>query len=361
METVFLSENFPTAIARAVAVLRAGGLVVYPTETTYGIGADATNPQAVEKLYRYKSQRAGKPFSIVVTSQEMAEEFVELNQTAKNVYATFLPGPVTVISMGKHVLAPGVESETGTLAVRIPDHEVPIELVRQLGKPITATSANASNQKRPYTIQDILDNTSAQQQSLIDLAIDAGTLPPNPPSTVIDTTLESLQVVRQGEIPFAVKNEFVTHSVAETTEFGRQLVQRYKSFIGYQPVIFALEGEMGVGKTHLTKGLATGLGITELITSPTYSLMEEYQVQLAGKTFPFLHIDAWRLEKPEEMAQLTLEEYLTQNAVVSLEWANSQADFLKKWQQRALIVWISLTYQTAENDRLIRLADSLGT
>src|SRR3972149_9381448 len=90
------------SIGLAVEVLNRGGLVVYPTETLYGIGADATNPEAIKKLTEYKNRPFGKPYSIAVTDREMAEEYVELNETAKNLYREFLPGPLTVISKGKH-------------------------------------------------------------------------------------------------------------------------------------------------------------------------------------------------------------------------------------------------------------------
>src|SRR5664280_1336967 len=108
-------KNDETAIQKAVDVLKNGGLVIYPTETLYGIGADATNPEAIKKLTEYKNRPFGKPYSIAVTSQRMAGEYVDLNQTAKNLYKEFLPGPLTVISKGKHKVAPGVESEDGTL------------------------------------------------------------------------------------------------------------------------------------------------------------------------------------------------------------------------------------------------------
>ena len=107
----------PESAEIAVKILRNGGLVVYPTETLYGIGADATNQKAVDKLTKYKNRPFGKPYSIAVVNKEMAEKYVDLNNTAKDFYKRFLPGPLTVISKGKHVLAKGVESEEGTLGI----------------------------------------------------------------------------------------------------------------------------------------------------------------------------------------------------------------------------------------------------
>src|SRR5258708_5864385 len=138
-------------ITQTIAVLRSGGLVIFPTETTYGAGVLATNQVAVDKLLAFKSRREGKPLSIAVTDEEMANRYVEVNESAHRLYERFLPGPVTVISRGRGVVAHGVESEFGTLGVRIPDYALVLELVKQLGEPITATSANASGAKRPYT------------------------------------------------------------------------------------------------------------------------------------------------------------------------------------------------------------------
>lgn len=195
-------NNYGEVVREAVQTFRQGGLVVYPTETTYGIGADATNQQAIDKLLKYKKRREGKPLSITVADQKMAEEYVKLNASAKHIYMNFLPGPVTVVSKGKHKVSSGVESELGTLGIRIPAYPLVLDIVKEFGRPVTATGANASYKKRPYSIKDILDNISERQKSLIDLVLDAGELLHNEPSTVIDTTFDELSVLRQGAIRF---------------------------------------------------------------------------------------------------------------------------------------------------------------
>ena len=144
-------------IKEAVSVLEDGGLIIFPTETMYGIGADATNQKAINKLLTYKARREGKPLSIAVNSTEMAKKYVKINKTAKNLYENFLPGPLTVVSKGLGKVASGVESETGTLGVRIPDYKLVLEIISKFKKPITATSANAlpaarSNAARRFLI-----------------------------------------------------------------------------------------------------------------------------------------------------------------------------------------------------------------
>ena len=230
-------------IKQAVNVLKAGGLIIYPTETVYGLGVDATNQEAVNKLLQFKARREGKPLSIAVSDEVMAKKYVKLNEQAKNLYQQFLPGPVTVVSEGRQRVAQGVESEFGTLGMRIPDYPLVIEIVRALGKPITATSANASGKPRPYDVETIFKYTSKKQQTLIDLVLDAGKLPKNPPSTVIDTTLSTPVVMRGGEVNPSLttgqdqrqdKNlnqpsslELITHSTIETQGLAGRLLLKH--------------------------------------------------------------------------------------------------------------------------------------
>jgi len=341
------------AIAKAVAVLGNGGLVIFPCETTYGIAADATNPKAIKKLNSYKKRPVGKPYSVAVTNQKMAKEYVNLNATARNIYKEFLPGPVTVVSYGKHKLAKGVESETGTLGIRISNYPLVGQIVKKLGVPITATSANASYMKRPYKISDVLDNISKKQKNLIDLIIDGGVLPHNEPSTVIDTTLDDPIVLRQGAIKFKDKNKVLSRSEEGTQNIAKELFQKYERFVGKRPIIFALTGKMGSGKTQFTKGLGKVLGIKEEIVSPTFNLVLEYQ-SLTINHQPLTHIDAWRLENPKELESLGFLKMIEdKNMVIAIEWADRVMSEIKKQREHALIIWVEIKYGKKENERLI--------
>lgn len=340
------------SIGKAVDILKNGGLVIFPTETVYGIGVDATNSKAIEKLNKYKQRLFGKPYSIAVSDQEMAQDYVELNKTAKNLYKQFLPGPMTVISQGKHKVAKGVESENGTLGIRIPAYPLVVEIVKKLGKPITATSANASYQRRPYKISDILDNISKRQKGLIDLIIDVGTLPPNEPSTVIDTTMEGVVILRQGGVKFSDKNEVLSRSEEATKNTAKELWQKYEGHLGKRPLIFALEGPMGAGKTVFTKGLALAMGITEEIVSPTFSLVLNYS--LVPSAFSLTHIDAWRMTDANELENLGFVKMLeSKNIVIAIEWADRVVSAIKKHRQEAVIIWVKIEYGKKENERII--------
>lgn len=342
-------KNTKDAVEAAIKVLKNGGLVVYPTETLYGIGADATNPVAVRKLTEYKNRPFGKPYSIAVTDQNMAEKYADINSSAKNLYGEFLPGPLTVISKGKHRVALGIESEDGTLGIRIPDYKLVTDIVKKFGKPITATSANASYKKRPYKVSDILENISDKQKDLIDLIIDAGALPHSEPSTVIDTTLDDPVTLRQGEIKLTNKNEVLSKSDENTQNLAKEIWQRYENHKGKRSIVFALQGEMGAGKTVFTKGLARAMGITELVTSPTFALENEYTT---GREKLF-HIDAWRLEKPDELRALGFDKLIKNKSVISIEWAERVSDTIREFDDEAIIIWVHIEFGKSENERLI--------
>jgi len=280
------------AIKKALAVLKDGGLVILPTETVYVASVDVGNHAAVKKLIRYKNRPFGKPFSIGVTDLEMVKHYVKLNRVARNLYQAFSAKPLTVVSCGRHQVAPGIESEAGTLGVIIPRHPVVAGVIKAFGRPITVTSANASYQKKPYKISDILDNLSLRQKALIDLIVDAGELPLNEPSTVIDTTLDDPVVLRQGEVRLKDKTKILSRSEENTWNIGKELWQKYESYHGKRAIVFALEGQLGAGKTQFTKGLALAMGVKEEVISPTYNLEIEYR----GRNAILTHIDVWKVQ-----------------------------------------------------------------
>lgn len=344
------------SVDEIVTVLKSGGLVVLPTETLYGAMVDATNPKAVKKLTAYKNRPFGKPYSIAVTSMQMAEKYVFLNATAKNLYNTFLPGPLTVVSKGKHTVAPGVESEDGTLGIRIPDYKLVIDVSRKLGGPITATSANASYKKRPYKISDILENISEKQKKLIDLIVDAGKLPTREPSTVIDTTLDDPVILRVGDIKLKDKMEVLSRSEENTKNVAKDIFQKYERFMGKRAVVFALIGEMGTGKTIFTKGLAKAMNIDEIVTSPTFSLMNEYSALSTTYNLPstnLTHIDTWRMVGSSEIMDIGFEKLINEKAFVAIEWADRVVDIIREFEEHAIIVWVKITYGKNKDDRLI--------
>ena len=325
-------------IETTIKVLNTGGLVIFPTETTYGAGVDATNPEAVNKLLTYKSRREGKPLSIAVPDQKSAAKYVEINDQAQKLYQRFLPGPVTVVSKGLNKVAKGVESEFGTLGVRIPDYPLILNILKAFGKPITATSANASGKKRPYSIQDIMDGLSNKQKELIDLILDAGELPKNEPSTVIDTTLSTPTTLRAGKIKTDQKTGLLSKSEEETKKIAGTLMLKHWDEVKEKGLVIGLDGVLGAGKTIFTKGVAEFLQIKETITSPTYSYIEEYDYERHGVMGKLYHIDLWKIETGKELERLEIEKLIGSNNVVVIEWWEQGKKALKKETSIEIII-----------------------
>ena len=323
-------------IEAAVNCLRADGLVIYPTETVYGIGASAVSTKAVDKLLTYKGRREGKPLSIAVTDQAMAEKYVHINEQALKFYKNFLPGPFTVVSKSKNLVDQRVNSEFGTLGIRIPDYPLITEIVKKFGSPITSTSANASGQKRPYTITDVFNHLSTKQQSLVDLVIDAGQLPANEPSVVVDTTLTT-PIALRGSLQKDQAEVLWSSSETETMELAGRLMLNHLNQLQKSGLVFALNGPLGMGKTIFAKGIAKFLNIQETISSPTYSYINEYDYKRHDTQGVFYHIDAWKIDQQQDLAFLEIKNLIKANNVVAIEWFSQIEDWLKLDQQVNLV------------------------
>lgn len=368
------SQNTSIVIERAISALRNGNLIIYPTETCYGVGVDATNREAVNKLLQYKERPEGKAISIAVAHREMAQEYVDINQTAENLYKNFLPGPITVISNSKHKAAHGIEAEDGSLGIRIPDYPFTLELIKAFGKPITATSANMSGRKTPYKIEDILDNIPEKKKGLIDLIIDVGELPHNPPSTVVDTRLNDIKTLRQGELTFGKKpaKTFTSKSAVETQKIGEDMMKELLSELKNNSVVFALQGELGAGKTQFAKGVARALGIKENVTSPTFTLVKEYEFRLKTqssnvktksqnsklktpkyqilKAKYFFHIDTWRLQEEKELADLGFSEMIKPGNVIVIEWVEKVGVLLSSINENVVVEMIRIVDKSSTRE-----------
>jgi len=183
-------------IVEAAATIRAGGLVIYPTETVYGLGADACSDEAVAKVFAAKVRPIEDPISIAVSSLEMARQFTQLTHKAEAIFKKFLPGPLTVILRAKPTISKLLTAGTRKIGVRVPDHLVALKRLDFVGGPITSTSANISGRPAPSTAREALD----QLGKSVDLAIDAGRCKLGVPSTVVNLTVEPLEILREGPV-----------------------------------------------------------------------------------------------------------------------------------------------------------------
>lgn len=323
MNTIDIKKEKELAIKKAVETLKNGNLIIYPTETCYGLGGDATNPKALQEIMKYKKLRGSKPISVAVSDRKMAKKYVEINEMADNIYKNYLPGPITVISMNKGNLVPPVVSVQGTVGVRYPDYQFTLDLIKEFGKPITATSANVSYKSPPYSIKQLIKDLPKKSLDLIKLFLDAGNLPKNQPSTVLDTTLNQLSILRQGRVEFdnaIIKNRKIMEKETDTEEETIQFAKDFTKEYLYEniPVVVALSGELGAGKTQFAKGVGQALGVEEIVNSPTYTIINEYEY---GNNKILAHMDTWRLQE-NELETSGLLEHLEKRNTVLIEWAD---------------------------------------
>lgn len=182
-------------IQKAAEVIKEGGLVAYPTETCYGLGVNALDHTSIKKVFLVKKRLPTLPIPIVVDTIQRAEKYAFFSKQAKKIAEEFWPGPLT-IAVRKKSIIPNVLNPD-RIAVRVPDHPVPLSLIKSASVPITATSANRSGEPPPYSVE-------AVQKSLgpvMDLILDSGTLPLSPPSTIVDFVMKpSPQITREGAI-----------------------------------------------------------------------------------------------------------------------------------------------------------------
>lgn len=195
---IFLESQI--SIPVLVEGLREGKTIVYPTETCYGLGCDAMNQSAVDRIFFMKERQKEKPMLVLVSSIEMAKQYTVWNPTIEMLAKRYWPGPLTIVAQAKDssVFAEGILGPREMLAFRLTDHPLARELTQGLGKPIVSTSANISSLESPYDIQSVIAMFSDPAHEP-DIVIDAGVLPHHSPSTIVRVLDGTIQIVRQGE------------------------------------------------------------------------------------------------------------------------------------------------------------------
>ena len=176
------------SIKKAVEFLKKGKVIVYPTETCYALGCDATNEKACKRIFEIKKRSKKKKLPIIVANLKMAKEYAYFNKDALKLAKAFWPGPLTLLLKKKRKLSRFVGK-----GIRVSSNSIARELSKKLGKPIVATSANISGRENCYSIKEVL-----KQGIKADLYLDAGKLKKVKPSTIFD--VEKRVIVRKGPI-----------------------------------------------------------------------------------------------------------------------------------------------------------------
>jgi L-threonylcarbamoyladenylate synthase len=191
------SRPAPAPVEEAARVLRARGLVAFPTETFYGLGADALDEAAVARVFQAKGRPADKPLLVLVDSVSMVARVAkDVTARARRLMDRYWPGPLTLV-LGAHPGLPAaLTGGTGTIGVRLSGHPVARALVSALGAPITAPSANPHGAPSPRTADEVVESLGGR----IDLVLDGGLTPGGPASTLLDLTRTPAVVLRAGAV-----------------------------------------------------------------------------------------------------------------------------------------------------------------
>jgi L-threonylcarbamoyladenylate synthase len=186
----------PTTLERAAEILKAGGLVAFPTETFYGLGAAALDAGAVRALVVLKGRPESKPVLVLVDSVAMVEILAVVTEPARDLMAHHWPGALTLVLSARDVVPAEVTAGTGTIGVRLSPHPVARGLVRALGGPVTAPSANPSSAPPATSAAAVLDYFGGA----LDLVLDGGPTAGGPASTVLDVRADPPRLVRAGPV-----------------------------------------------------------------------------------------------------------------------------------------------------------------
>ncbi len=184
-------------IKKAISILKSGGLVAFPTETVYGLGADATNPKAIEKIFQAKGRPATNPLIVHVADIATAKKYsTAWPESAQILAEKFWPGPLTLILPKSPDIAPTVTAGRNTLGLRVPNHPLTLELLKAFGGPLAAPSANRSTRVSPTTASHVRDELGP----LVDLVLDGGPCTVGIESTILDLTADPPIILRPGAI-----------------------------------------------------------------------------------------------------------------------------------------------------------------
>ena len=188
----------PEAIAQAAELVRRGGLVAFPTETVYGLGANALDEKAVAGIFAAKRRPADDPIIVhLASAEELNRVVASVPPAAKELARRFWPGPLTLVLPKKPVVPDLVTAGLPTVAARVPDHPVALALIREAGVPIAAPSANLFGRPSPTTAEHVLEDLAGR----VEIILDAGPTPIGVESTVLDLTRPVPTILRPGGLP----------------------------------------------------------------------------------------------------------------------------------------------------------------
>jgi tRNA threonylcarbamoyl adenosine modification protein (Sua5/YciO/YrdC/YwlC family) len=183
----------PRLIRKVVGILTDGGIVVYPTDTYYGIGCDLMNPKAIERIYQLKRRDKGKPFSFICSDLTNISQYAKVSNYAYRTMKRLLPGPYTFILEGSRLVPKIMLTKRKTAGIRVPDNAICLALVRELGHPIITTSATTAEGESFHDASLIHDHFGRQVDAVID-----GSPVSGEPSSIVSLIDDTPQIIRRG-------------------------------------------------------------------------------------------------------------------------------------------------------------------
>lgn len=185
------------SIAQAADILKSGGIVAFPTDTVYGLGAVCTDDSAVRKLFDAKGRDEGKPLSILVSDiSEVGLLALEVPEKAKRLMEKYWPGALTVILKKRPEISERISAGKETIGIRMPDLPAAVQLIRKAGHPLAAPSANTSGKRSSVTAEDVKEDLLGK----VEMILDGGACPVGVSSTVVDLTGDEPVILREGII-----------------------------------------------------------------------------------------------------------------------------------------------------------------
>lgn len=222
-KVIKLDPVFPDRdkLEEAAQILRKGGLVAFPTETVYGLGANALNEEAVKRIFLAKGRPSDNPLIMHIPDAGWVERFTtDVPVQAQRMMEAFWPGPLTIVMHKAAVVPSVITAGLDTVAIRMPSHPVALELIRLAGVPVAAPSANTSGKPSPTTAQHVIDDLMGK----VDVILDAGGCYVGLESTVVDATIEPPMILRPGGItPEDLQREL--GSLAVDPAMGKKLAE----------------------------------------------------------------------------------------------------------------------------------------
>jgi len=191
-------EPESSEIEMAAALLKAGKLVAFPTDTVYGVGADVFNEEAVRQIFAAKRRDPDKPLQVLIAHRsDLKTVAEELPETVDRLASEFWPGPLTLVMLAKKDFPRVVRCGRETIGVRMPANTIALKLIEAFGAPVAASSANISGSPDPVSAGEVMEYLGGK----IHLIIDGGFTPGNVPSTVLDVSVHPPVLLRQGKLP----------------------------------------------------------------------------------------------------------------------------------------------------------------